>query len=136
MADEFQGTLGQSRFQLLKTAPCPPQPAPDVCPDVDQVHTLLIKPGHPFDRLRGRLQPHRRERITQEVEAPAGDRKAGSGKPQDRKAAGKRDTAGKRDRSDIGDRKRDGSVRDRKRDGQKADGSVIGNMGKQKSRLT
>jgi hypothetical protein len=42
---------------------------------VDQVHTRLIKLGHPFhapfDRLRGRLQPRRRERIPQEVEAPA-----------------------------------------------------------------
>jgi len=34
---------------------------------VDQIHTLLIKPGHPFDasfyRLRGYLQPRRCERI-------------------------------------------------------------------------
>jgi len=42
---------------------------------VDQIHTLLIKPGHPFDasfyRLRGYLQPRRCERIAQKVKAPA-----------------------------------------------------------------
>ena len=39
-------------------------------PGVDQVHTLLIKLGHPFDRLRGDRQPRRRERIAREVEPP------------------------------------------------------------------
>jgi hypothetical protein len=46
-------------------------PASHVCPDVDHIHTLLMKPGHPFDasfhRLRGEVQPRRRELIAQEV---------------------------------------------------------------------
>jgi len=50
-------------------------PPSNVSPDVDRIHTLLIKPGHPFDapfdRLRGYLQSRRCERIAQKVKAPA-----------------------------------------------------------------
>jgi hypothetical protein len=53
----------QSISDFPETAPCPPQPAPNVGPDVEQVHTLLIKLGHPldasFDRRRGGVQPLR-----------------------------------------------------------------------------
>ena len=44
-------------------------------PDVDQVRTALIKPGHAFHatlhRLRGDLQPRGSKQIAQEVKAPA-----------------------------------------------------------------
>src|SRR5271157_436590 len=47
---------------------------PNVGPDVNHVHTTLIKLGHPLDtpfyRPRGYVQPRRRVRIAQEVEAP------------------------------------------------------------------
>jgi len=72
---QFQGPLGQFLSQRPETAPDPALPASNVSPDVAQVHTSLIKPGHTshatFHLLRGDLQPHRRKRIAQEVEAPA-----------------------------------------------------------------
>jgi hypothetical protein len=67
--------LGRSHSQRREPAPRPSEPPPDVGPDVEQVHTLLIKPGHSFDApletRRGDLQPRRGERTAQEVEAPA-----------------------------------------------------------------
>ena len=62
--------LGVPRVRSLST-----EASTDVSPDVEQVHILLIKPGHPFDapfhRLRGDIQPRRGKRIAQEVKAPA-----------------------------------------------------------------
>ena len=59
------------RVRSLSTEAIPP----DVSPDVDHIHILLIKPGHPFDapfhRLRGNIQPRRGKRIAQEIKAPA-----------------------------------------------------------------